>query len=251
MKQDLTPASYERLILNRWVRDIDNFAPAEAIDACCSLSYAPEPSDGTIAIGCDLGLTNDLAAVAAVERRGNEYELIDLHAWQGKPSRPVKIAEVEDRIRYLHDRMPHATIILDPWQMERTYQNFGLQMHVEKFNFNGNLTDLTRVLHRLVIENRIHWWPRAGYVRRYKSGRETTLTDEMKDLVIRDTAAGPRIDHKNSGTDDRCMALGMAVWYLAQEEALDAPELFTIRRGAPRDGWQPLTGPDPLLTGIL
>lgn len=242
--------SYDRLILNRWVRDIDTFVRPQCVDGCCCLESPPLPSGGPIAIGVDLGLTHDLSAVAVVERNENTFSLLDMEVWKGTPKEPVQIGAVEEYLRTLCGRYPGSTIILDPYEMQHYYQAMLAVHDVEKFNFNAHKTQMSRILQRVVTEMRLHWWPNAGHLL-HRGGKETTLATEMKALVTKKTSFGIQIDHEQSDTDDRTIAMGMAVWYLTQEEIIDAPELLTVHRGGATDGWMPVMGQEPFLTGVM
>ena len=106
--------------MNRWTAAQDRLTNLADLRACVTLDGPQEPKPGRrYVIGVDLGLKSDrtVAAVCHSERgaAGPSVHLDRMAVWQGSPSKPVVLNEVEAWLDEAAHRY-RAAVVADPWQ---------------------------------------------------------------------------------------------------------------------------------------
>ena len=124
-----------------------------------------------------------------------------------------------------------VTLVIDPYQMESLAQKFERRgVRVIRFEYQAGKANyrMAQVLREAVRNRRVSWSPRAGLLPGIgplgQRIADTTLALEMSRLVKVPTSYGYRFDHENSGHDDRCACIGMALIHALPE----APPGFKI-----------------------
>jgi phage terminase large subunit-like protein len=233
-RQRLPESSFRRLHLNEWAEGEDTLASLDDLRACVTLDGPQEPRPGVeYVIGVDLGLKNDLTAVAVAhsERlRGDEEPTVGarvvldrLQVWQGSRLRPVRLDDVEEWIAATSERYNRAHVVLDPWQAAGLAQRLlargvgradwsgerrpGGWGQVEEFTFSVQSVGRLAATLLLLIRNRALALP-----------DDEQLLDELANLRLRETSPGVlRVDHDPGRHDDRATALMLAAHRLARD----------------------------------
>ena len=118
MRTLLPGPAYERVVLNRWVRDQGDFVTREQLQRCVDPDWRPQPTGDSryrFYAGCDLGLSRDLTALAVVHVDGDRNVRLDeLLTWQGSRPDPVSIEEIERALIDAHRRYPGLRLLWTP-----------------------------------------------------------------------------------------------------------------------------------------
>lgn len=203
MQRTLPPATFERLILNRWISKTGDFVTAEQLEACIDPDWHPQHQaiSGTrYFAGLDLGLVKDRTALAVVHGDGGRVALDHLRVWQGTRGAPVPIVEVENALLDIGVRYPQVRIFADPWQLQSTIQRLKGKVKIEAFNFTSmSVAHLSESLFEMIT---------SGALRLYS---DPELKAEILGLRTVQTSSGWRVDHGKGGFSDRAMALGMVL----------------------------------------
>jgi len=206
---------YARLHEARWVDGVGAFLTSDEVEAI--FSDVPEIVNGAVAIGLDIGLTND-RTVASVVRDVNGVLVVQhLSTWAGAPGRKVDLSAVEEEVSTLARRYG-ATVYVDPYQavsMTQRLRRAGI--NTIEYPFTGEsrkklfatLLDLIRG-------------------RRLRSQPHDDLKRELLSLEVSESAGGWRVDHKTGRHDDHVVAVALAAQALAGQTGIDLAELETI-----------------------
>jgi hypothetical protein len=217
----LLPRGLARRVLdNRWIDAAEeaDFLNREEVESCevlgklLGLLYRSVGVPGVRYVaGIDYGPKRDRTALSVVHLGDNSVVVLDrLDVWQGSPEEPIAIRRVEDWIREVNASFNRPDLVIDPYQMEGTCQEFESNQVVERFEARGGKRtyEMAETLRTLVTNNRLAVYPGAGSL--VVDGRVETLVDELLGLVLRPTPYGYRFDHEANFHDDRAVAVGMA-----------------------------------------
>ncbi len=200
--KDVTPGTFERLILNRWVAQGGDFVTREQLAQCIDPDLLPchQGYDGPYFGGLDLGLVKDRTALAIVHMADGQVVLDELQVWQGSKGAPVSIEEVETALVDADRRYANLRVSVDPWQLQSTIQKLRGQMRIEEFTFTAtSIARLSETLFEAITGRSLRLYP------------DEALEAEILGLRTVQTAAGWRVDHGKRGFSDRAMALGLAI----------------------------------------
>lgn len=206
--QILHPSEYQRLHENKWVQGENAFVLESEVMACRDEILTRKAIGDTTkeyVYACDLGLTKD-RTVSLIAHYEQPYVVVDqIETWKGTPESPVLISNVEDHMkRYMQD-FNNRAIVIDPWQMKRTYQEYESRWRMKEYKFAGDsLVKLTKTLYYLIHNGLLRFYPHKE------------LENELISIVIKEMSYGQRIDHKAGGYSDHVIALGMACVELMQ-----------------------------------
>jgi hypothetical protein len=135
-----------------------------------------------------------------------------MDVWEGRkePTGRVPVAKVEYWLEQTLKNFNHPTVVIDPYQMESTFQRYEGSFDVRRFQPRGGKAnyEMGQCLRDLIVNNRIIWHPGCGTVI-LPDGNPSTLVDELSSLVIRQMSYGYRFDHTAGQHDDRAVAIGM------------------------------------------
>ncbi len=233
MQRILSPSGYRRLIGNDWIEDAQSFLTSSQVQAITNpdLSPATRRPEGVelVATACDLGISKDAAAVATLgqSRENKPVQLLDLVVFPGSHDNPVQISDVEDTIIEHLRRYDSDAVVVDPWNMRRTIQEFEGEWPLIEFAFSpANLMHLTSDVFRRTVNRQIEIYPAAGMAT--QKGDTWDLQRELNEAIIRHMTYGERIDHKRSGFIDRVIAVGMALWWLGKDALPPSRREFTV-----------------------
>jgi len=235
MELILSPAAYRRLIDNQWIEDEDTFLTSDQAMAIENHLLSPcyeRPEGCQIAVtATDLGITKDAAAVGTLGRMEGEngkIRLLDLRVFQGSQANPVRIDDVEKEIQLHLDRFGSEGLILDPWNMRKTIQDYEGEWPIEEFAFSpANIMHLTMDVFRRVVGKQLEVYPDAGPAT--QRNQPWDLRRELTTAIIKQMSYGERIDHKRSGYTDRVITIGMALWWLGKNSLPRAQREFSVR----------------------
>lgn len=229
MRTLMPPSAFARVILNQWSGGSGDFVSVEQWRRCVDESL--RPSGGYVphfryVAGLDLGLVKDATALAVMHREDGRAVLDEIRVWQGTPTRPVEIAEVEAALVDAARRFRSLRLVCDPWQFQGSVQRLrarGLLVHPYSFG-SASVQRLSASLFRAITTAQLRVFP------------DSDLEQEVLSLVVRETAGGWRIDHKSGGFSDRAVALALAVQdVLAERPAPFDPVAWNeaVRRALP------------------
>jgi hypothetical protein len=130
---------------------------------------------------------------------------------QGSRESPVKIEAVERWIDDIRKDFELSSVVIDPYQMESTYQRYNGLVPMKKFEARGGKSnyEMAQTLRALVVNHRLSWFPDCGTII-LPNGAAHTLVDEFSELITKSMSYGFRIDHLPGRHDDRAVSLGMA-----------------------------------------
>ncbi len=210
-RRSLPPQVFQRLWENRWTEGSGSFVTREQLDRNIDPAWRPQVMgrDGErYFVGLDLGLTRDRTARSVVhyDQASDRVVLDDLRVWQGTPTNPVSIDEIEEDLRSCDRRFGSPEFYLDPWQMQGSIQRLGGSLRVSEFTFTAeSVRRLSENLYALLKNGQMRLYPDAD------------LERELLRLEAKQTGYGWRIDHTSGGFSDRAMAIGMAAMHAAVE----------------------------------
>lgn len=230
----LSSAAYRRLIRNEWAADEDSFLTGDQVKAITNdyiFACTSRPDDvDLVAVATDLGISKAAAAVAAVGRvKGNKpARLLDLRVFPGSKMNPVRIDHVEEAIEEMRVNFEAGGIVLDPWNLRKTIQDFEFVWPIEEYTFSpASIMRLTMDVFRRVVSKQVEVYPDAGPAT--QRSEHWNLQKELETAIIREMSYGERIDHKASGFTDRIIAVGMALWWIGREFLPKVPRQFGVK----------------------
>ena len=200
-RRSLPASTFARLFENRWTQGEDRlFDPAD-VGACVCLPGPLEFQAGRrYAIGVDLALRNDRAALCVGHVEGDVLRLDRLDVFTPAKDRDVDLQAVEDLIAVRAREYGGAPATFDPaqaWQMMQRLRRRGVTCREHSFTAGSN-SRRTLLLLQLVRERRLH----------LPEDRE--LVDELVNLRVREVSPGVyRYDHDPTKHDDRVTALSL------------------------------------------
>jgi len=216
MRRRLQPQVYQRYYENKWKQGSGSFVTQEDIGRCLDSSLSPQgkgkPGFRYI-LACDLGLTKDRSVTTIVHKDKDRIILDSIRVWQGSPSDPVLIGDIEEDARASHKNFSLARIMVDPWQLKNTVEKFKKEGYkIEEFTFSGNnIAKLSSNLYYLIHNGLLRFW------------NDPDLVGELLSVQATEKSYGTRIDHRSGQFNDRVISLGMA--------ALGATQIKEIRPG--------------------
>lgn len=220
LRSMLTRGLAKRVLDNIWIDPAEeaDYLTRLEIELCeilgrdLGLTYTPVGLRGIRYVaGIDYGPKRDRTALSVVHVDDTRRVLVDrLDVWQGSPEAPIQIKAVEEWIKEVNESYHYPDLVIDPYQMEGTIQDFEIHQRVETFEARGGKKnyEMAENLRSLITNKRIAWYPGAGSL--IVNGKVETLIDEMAGLVVVPTPYGYRFDHKAAFHDDRSVSLGMA-----------------------------------------
>jgi phage terminase large subunit-like protein len=213
MKRMLHPIKYKRLIENQCTCEEDAFVTKEQIDVVTNPARTENikgEAGQRYFYALDLGLRRDRTARCIVhfDEEKNRVVLDSLRVWVPR-GEDVLIEHIEQDMLESAQNFYIRKFICDPWQLQSTIQKLRHRIMIEEFTFTPkSLQELTGNLYHLVDSRRIELYPDAG--RFSHKGMEYNLQRELGSVVIKELAAGYRIDHRSGGFSDMVIAFGMA-----------------------------------------
>jgi hypothetical protein len=234
MRHILLAPAYRRLIENEWIEESDAFMSSDQVRGATNpllVASINRPEEAElVATSSDLGISKDATAVATVARiRGTDapLRLLDLITVPGSAVAPVQIATVEQIIADQIRRFGSDAVVVDPWNMRKTIQDKQGDWPIIEFAFSpANLMHLTSDVFRRVVNKQIEIFPDAG--KAIQGTEAWDLQRELTTAIIRQMPYGERIDHRKSGYTDRIIAIGMALWWLGQNDLPKTTREFQV-----------------------
>lgn len=212
-RRRLPASTFARLFENEWAQSEDRLFDPDDVRACALLAGGLDPTPGErYAIGVDLALRNDRAAVATchAERDGDERVIVcdQLDVFTPSRGRDIDMRQVEDLVLARAMTYGRAAAVFDPaqaWQMMQSLRRRGLRVIEHTFSASSNSRRALALL-QLVRE------------RRLKIPDDPELIDELVNLRLVERAPGVyRHDHDVGKHDDRATALGLAALHLLEQ----------------------------------
>lgn len=206
-----------RLFDNDWVDPSDgcNFLTREEVDGCVSPDLLPhvvgKPNMVYMA-SIDYGPVRDRTVCTLAHRGEDDSVFIDrMDIMQGSRENPVKIEAVERWIDDIRKNFDLFSVVIDPYQMESTYQRYNGIVQLKKFEPRGGKSnyEMAQILRSLIVNKKLFWFPGCGDIQTPGGGIHT-LVDEFCELITKIMSYGFRIDHLPGRHDDRAVSLGMA-----------------------------------------
>ncbi|HWQ23892.1 MAG TPA: hypothetical protein VNK94_07300 [Gaiellaceae bacterium] len=205
MRALLPGPAFDRAILNVWAAQSGDFVTREQWRRCVDPGLHPQtagvPTSAPYVAGLDLGLTKDRTALAIAHLDAEQNVVLDeLVVWQGSRSEPVDIGTIERAVVDAHRRYPQLRVFVDPWQLKGSLGRLQAEgVYVREFTFSAtSVARLSSILYELIS---------AASLRVFE---DAELEREILGLVVTQTAAGWRIDHRAGAFSDRAIALALA-----------------------------------------
>lgn len=230
----LPPAVFERLWLNVWQHSDGEFVTLAEAEACRdeTLTYcARGRPDRLYAAAVDYAEKHDYTVGCVCHREGERIIVDRMDVVRPTPLRPTPVQWVHDWIQEIAANFPHVRFVLDPHQLVQTIQQWERRYDITRFDFLGGAGNhrLAMVLHQLIVQRQIAWYPGCGTVETptlptppaSAAGRDD-LETELASLLLRQSASGRlRFDHRRDRRhhDDRAFALAVAALTLCEEES--------------------------------
>lgn len=217
LRRTVPPQLARRLFDNEWVDPSDgcNFLTRPEVSECISPELLPhsvgEPGHSYIA-SIDYGPVRDRTVCTLIHRTEDDKIFVDrMDIMQGSRENPVKIEAVERWIDDIRKDFELSSVVIDPYQMESTYQRYNGLVPMKKFEARGGKSnyEMAQTLRALVVNHRLSWFPDCGTII-LPNGAPHTLVDEFSELITKSMSYGFRIDHLPGRHDDRAVSLGMA-----------------------------------------
>lgn len=200
----LPPDVYARLHEARWVTAGSRFITRDDIEAMHRTPFLMQITPRTdrllqYIVATDLGLSEDRTArvVGHFEPSDGNIYLDNIRIWQGTPEEHVPIREVEEDLVWCANTFKARTLVVDPWQLEYVIQRLKGIYNIVPFNFQTGLQHLSQLFVNMLRSHRIRTY------------HEPALEKELHNTIIKQTAAGWRIDHYGKRKNDIVIATGM------------------------------------------
>ncbi|MBA7603817.1 hypothetical protein ES703_10935 [subsurface metagenome] len=225
MRRRLQPQVYQRYYENKWTQGSGSFVTREDVKRCLDSSLSPQgkgkPGFRYI-LACDLGLTKDRSVTTIVHKDKDRIILDSIRVWQGSPSDPVLIGDIEEDARASHKNFSLARIMVDPWQLKNTVEKFKKEGYkIEEFTFSGNnIAKLSSNLYYLIHNGLLRFW------------NDPDLVGELLSVQATEKSYGTRIDHRSGQFNDRVISLGMAALGATQIKQSRAGRVY-VNKGEP------------------
>jgi hypothetical protein len=217
LRRTVPPQLARRLFDNEWVDPSDgcNFLTRKEVDECVSNDYTPHvigQSGVSYIASIDYGPVRDRTVCTLIHRNEDDTLHVDrMDVMQGSRENPVKIEAVERWIDDIRSKYELTSLVIDPYQMESTFQKFTGTLPVHKFEARGGKSnyEMAQTVRSLVVNKKLFWYPDCGTIF-IQGGGKHTLVDEFCELITKVMSYGFRIDHLPNRHDDRAISLGMA-----------------------------------------
>jgi hypothetical protein len=215
MRRSLRPASYQRMVENRWVSSAEQaFVSMEMWDRCC---VGPGPVAANkalpIFIGIDASSKLDSTAVVAVlfDRLAKQVRLVWHKVFVPTADEPVSFDAIEEAVIDLHRKFSVRACLYDPWAMQASAQRLkarGLPMK-EFPQTAGNLTAASAALYDAIVSGALVVYPAAD------------LRAAVSQSITVESARGLKISKANTKKSriDVVIALAMAVHAAVEDQA--------------------------------
>ena len=223
---------FERLWLNIWQHSDGEFVTLQEAEACRDqrLSYQREGRHGVQYVAAvDYAEKRDNTVGCVCHKEGTRIIVDRMDVVRPTPTTPTPVAWVNDWIEDVASRFHRVRFVIDPHQLVQTIQQLRDRYDIRRFEFGAGVGNhrLATILHQLIIERQIAWYPGCGDVRgTLRTPKQTRLADrddletELASLVIKQSSSGRiRFDHRQDGVhhDDRAFTLGVAALTLCEE----------------------------------
>ena len=230
-RQTLPDSVFRRLFENEWVGQGVAFSEDD-INLALDPEWSPQTKGASTAryyLGLDIGLKKDRTAIVvchkgsslpppersassdyvfghrqrewldAADKAENTIYLDAVRTFQGSREQPVDLAAVEETIVQLH-RAFDCRILADPYQAQQMLQNLRAKhIYANEWVFApSNISTATTNLIALFRQ------------RRLKMFFDPILDEELRNLVLVETAWGWKLDHTAQGHNDATTALMIA-----------------------------------------
>ena len=217
LRRTVPPQLARRLFDNEWVDPSDgcNFLTREEVEQCISPDLVPHTAGipGTAYVASiDYGPVRDRTVCTLIHRTEDDTIVVDkMDIMQGSRDNPVKIEAVERWIDDIRKNFELSSVVIDPYQMESTFQRYHGIIPMRKFEARGGKSnyEMAQCLRALVVNHKLYWYPDCGSIH-LPNGNPHTLVDEFAELITKSMSYGFRIDHLPGRHDDRAVSLGMA-----------------------------------------
>lgn len=205
---------FARLHESRWVEGAGAFLSESEVAVVFSEELPA--NGGTVAVGCDLGVSRDAAVIAQVRADPSGSVVVDrLLVHTPRRAEKVDLMDVEDDLATLASAA-HATVVVDPWNATLLGQRLRQRgIRVEEYVFTRESRGkLFATLLDLVRNGRLRCRP------------HDRLRHELLGLEVTEAASGWRVDHRRSGSDDATVAVALGAQRVAGAAVTITPEMF-------------------------
>lgn len=215
-RRTLPPHVYARQHESNWVAGAGAWFTVEEVQRV--FTDALPQSAGPAAVGVDLGVTRDAAAVALVRYDiGSRLAVVEaLETWRAQGGHKVHLPDVQDAAAMLA-RRSGAPVVLESWQAEQMAQQLarqGVRVQTVQPTAETRRRLFTKLL-EVVREARLKCRPHEA------------LRRELLGLELQERLSGWRVDHPRQGHDDHVVAVGLALQTVVQDVQL-RPEHFAV-----------------------
>jgi hypothetical protein len=238
-RQGLPSAEFERLWLNRWQASLGEFVTVQEADKCINTNLVIRDKtehDGWVYVASmDYAEKVDNTVGVVTHVYGEDEDIIYVDRMDvispEAIGENVRLEWCEQWIRNVQrdfgGQFGKVIFVLDKYQLLYLIQKLQAEnFAIESFDFGGGVGnwELAFILRQLILHQRVQWYEGCGKildadgnVYREEDGRNDLCT-ELGDLIIKKTHTGKkwRIDHTDSGHDDRAFALGACCRYIVQ-----------------------------------
>jgi hypothetical protein len=235
----LPPAVFERLWLNRWQHSDGEFVTLAQAEACrdAALRRREEGrfSGGYVAT-IDYAEKHDLTVGCVCHLEGVTVIVDRMDVVRPSPQNTTPVAWVDAWIERTGLAFVGTRFVLDPHQLVPTIQRLGGRHRIERFDFAAGVGNhrLAKVLHQLILDRRVAWYPGCGEIDEDFGGHpphgRDDLETELASLLLRQSVSGRvRFDHRrdNAHHDDRSFALAVACLVLCESPVAEGEMIVT------------------------
>jgi len=207
----------KRLLDNEWLDPSETgerFFSIDDIESC--VGEPKEPKAGyPVYFGIDYGEKKDRTVLVTIwQDSDGVVHISDMVVWQGTPTEPVQLEQIEQWLRVQWARYPNAVAVFDPFQTLSLIQKLEKEgQEVRRFEFRsgkGNL--LMGEVMRTQLKNR-----KLCYGRHTGLYGPTTFVQELREVIGQEKSYGLRMQHTRSSHDDRVCAVASALVTLLKE----------------------------------
>lgn len=230
-RRALPESSYRRLYCAEWTETDDRLASAEELQALVTHQGPLPPRPGVrYVIGVDLGIVQDRTAIAIChveEKVRGGSELPDLRVvvdhvetWAGTPDRPVRLANVRDRLLELATRYRDVQVVIDSWQSAGIAQELEAKgIDVEMVQFTPQLKSQMALGLIAAIRDRTLALP-----------DDPSLRHEFSRVRVRASSTGHHwLDHDPGEHDDQVTAVGLGLVKALEGARKPGPRIRGLR----------------------
>jgi phage terminase large subunit-like protein len=168
----------------------------------------------------DYGPTKDRTVAVVLHSEEGQLILDRMDVWMGSREQPVKIEAVERWLTDTREKFRLESVVIDPYQLESTYQRYNGLVPLVKWNARGGQTnhEMAQNLRSLIVNRRIAWPAGCGEIFASGARRPHSFVDELAELVVKTMGYGWRMDHLPGRHDDRAVAVAMAALQATKAE---------------------------------